>query len=186
MQGEFETAAEKGEPLAFAAGCLIAAWGEMPKHEEGRLVLANYALAIGLLIPMAFLQFACAVGFPNLFTGQNGPYRMLSEGGPQGLFLVDAQLTARPALLVIWLLLGVGHLCLAWVLVERDWARVINVGAAIAATTVTLLMFSVVLFFDVASLIPQAAALGVELAFILVMARWQARLFPDGPAAIRA
>src|ERR1700712_3452057 len=52
MQGEFEVAAEKGEPLAFAAGCLIAAWGEMPKHEEGRLVLANYTLALGLLIPM--------------------------------------------------------------------------------------------------------------------------------------
>ena len=186
MEGEFEAAVEKGEPLAFAAGCLIAAWGEMPKHEEGRLVLANYALALGLLIPMAFLQFACAIGFPNVFTGQNGPYRMLSEGGAQNPFLTDAQLTARPALFGIWLLLGIGHLCLAWVLVERDWTQVIKVGAAIAATTVTIFIFSQVLFFDVASLIPQAAALAVELALILVMARWQARIFPEGPAAIRA
>ena len=173
MEGEFEVAVEKGEPLAFAAGCLIAAWGEMPRHEEGRLVLANYILALGLLIPMGFLQFACAIGFPNLFTAQNGPYRMLFDGSAQGLFLADAQLTARPALVLIWLLLGIGHLRLAWVLVERDWARVIDVGAAIAATTVTILIFSGVLLFDVPSLIPQAAALAIELSLILVMARWQ-------------
>ena len=186
MEGEFEAAAEKGEALAFAAGCLIAAWREMPRHEEGRLVLANYALALGLLIPMGFLQFASAIGFPNLFPGQNGPYRMFSVGGAEGAFVAEAQLAARPALLVIWLLLGIGHLCLAWVLVERDWTRVIKVGAAIAAMTVTIFIFSELMAFDVASLIPQAAALALELALILVIARSQARIFPDGPAAMRA
>jgi hypothetical protein len=186
MEGEFEAAVEKGEPLPFALGCLAASWGEMPRHREGRLVLANYTLALGLLIPMALLQFAWAIGFPNLFPGQSGPYRMLTDGGTQGAFLADAQFAARPALFVIWLLLGVGHLRLAWVLVERDWAGVVNVGAAIAAMTVTIFIFSEVMFFDVASLIPQAAALAAELTFILVIARWQARIFPDGPAAIRA
>jgi hypothetical protein len=186
MRGEFEAAADKGEPLAFAAGCLLAAWGEMPKHEEGRLVLANYALAIGLLIPMAFLQFACAIGFPNLFTGQNESYRMLSDGGAQEPFLADAQFSAVPIFLIAWLLLGFAHLWLAWLLVERDWARTISVGTAIAATTVTLFIFAELLAFDVASLVPQAAALAIELAIILVLARWQARIFPDGPAAIRA
>ena len=183
MEGEFEAAAQKGEPLAFAGGCLIAAWREMPRHEEGRLVLANYTLALGLLIPMGVLQFAWAIGFPNLFPGQDGPYRILSGGGPQGLFLADAHLAARPALFVIWLLLGIGHLRLAWVLVERDWSGVIKVGAAIAAATVTIFIFSEVMFFDVASLIPQAAALAIELALILAMARWQARL-RERPASI--
>ena len=45
MQAEFEAATAEGEAFAFATGCLIAAWCEMPKHAEGRLVLANYALA---------------------------------------------------------------------------------------------------------------------------------------------
>lgn len=186
MEGEFEVAAEKGEGLTFAAGCLVAAWGEMPKHEEGRLVLASYTLALGVLIPMALLQFACAIGLPNVLTGQSGSYRMLSEGGAQGPFLADAQLTALPILLVMWLLLGLGHLRLAWVLVERDWARITSVGAAIAAATVTLFIFTEMLFLDAASLTPQAAAFAIEFSFILVVARWQARIFPDGPAAIRA
>lgn len=181
MEGEFEAAAQKGEPLAFAAGCLLAAWREMPKNEEGRFVLANYTLALGVLIPMAVLQFACAIGSPNLFTGQNGSYLMLSGGGAQDPFLVDAQLSAAPALLVIWLLLGFGHFRLAWVVLERDWARVANVGATIAASTVALFIFSGVLFFDAASLLPQAGALAIELALVVVVARWEARIFPNGP-----
>jgi hypothetical protein len=71
-------------------------------------------------------------------------------------------------------------------LVERDWARITSVGAAIAAATVTLFIFTEMLFLDAASLTPQAAAFAIEFSFILVVARWQARIFPDGPAAIRA
>ncbi|HEX8414784.1 MAG TPA: hypothetical protein VF637_12990 [Sphingomicrobium sp.] len=183
MQGEFEAAVHKRESLAFAAGCLFAAWREMPKQEEGRFVLANYTLALGVLIPMAVLQLACAIGSPNVFTGQSGSYQMLSDGGGKGPFLMDAQLSAAPALLVIWLLLGIGHLRLAWVLVERNWAGVTKVAATIAATAVALFIFSEVLFFDVASLLPQAAMLGIELALVFVVARWEASIFPDGPAA---
>jgi len=65
MRGEFEAAIEEREPLAFAAGCLIAAWREMPKHAEGRLVLANHALALGLLVPVAVFQFACRSAHPR-------------------------------------------------------------------------------------------------------------------------
>src|SRR5687767_920672 len=42
MQAEFEAANEDRKPLRFAAGCLIAAWREMPHHAHGRLILANY------------------------------------------------------------------------------------------------------------------------------------------------
>jgi hypothetical protein len=48
---------------------------------------------------------------------------------------------------------------------------------------VALFIFSEVLFFDVASLLPQAAMLGIELALVFVVARWEASIFPDGPAA---
>src|SRR4051812_24139343 len=34
MQAELEAAAEHDRPIAFAAGCLLAAWREMPRHEE--------------------------------------------------------------------------------------------------------------------------------------------------------
>lgn len=178
MQGEFEAAAERGEALAFAAGCLLAALREMPKFEQGRLAIASHALAIGLLIPMGFVQLSWAAGFPNLLTGPDGPYRMLSGAGAHGLFLADAQLSALPVFLVVWLLLGIGHIRLAWLLVEREWERVIGIGLAIAATGVTLFIFAELLSFDVASLFPQAAMLGVEAAFVLVVARWQARMFP--------
>ena len=164
MEGEFEAAIEDGKPLAFATGCLIAAWREMPKQAEGRLVLANYALALGLLIPMAVLQFMQAVGVP------------LTIGDKQNPYLAWSQLTAAPILLILWLLLGIGHLRLAWVLVERDWSGVMRVGALIGAAMVTLFLFMGVLFLDIDALLSQVAALAFELTAILATARGQARL----------
>ena len=164
MEGEFEAAIEDGKPLAFATGCLIAAWREMPKQAEGRLVLANYALALGLLIPMAVLQFMQAVGVT------------LTIGDNQNPYLAWSQLTAAPILLVLWLLLGIGHLRLAWVLVERDWSGVMRVGALIGAAMVTLFLFMGVLFLDIDALLSQVAALAFELTAILATARGQARL----------
>ena len=164
MEGEFEAAIEDGKPLAFATGCLIAAWREMPKQAEGRLVLANYALALGLLIPMAVLQFMQAVGVT------------LTIGDNQNPYLAWSQLTAAPILLILWLLLGIGHLRLAWVLVERDWSGVMRVGALIGAAMVTLFLCMGVLFLDIDALLSQVAALAFELTAILATARGQARL----------
>jgi hypothetical protein len=173
MQAEYEAADEAGAPLAFAAGCLIAAWCEMPNREEGRLALANHALALGLLIPVACLQFACAIG---LFTGHGG---LLAFGGSPDPYLAGPQLGAIPALIILWLVLGVGHLRLAWVLVERDWPSVVKVGALMAAATVTLFGFMGVLFLDATPLLRQAAVLAIEFMAVLAAARWHARLFPN-------
>jgi hypothetical protein len=175
MQGEFEAAAEEGGPLAFAAGCLIAAWREMPRHQEGRLTMASYALALGVLIPMAAFQFACAIGFPFAPAG-HGLLTMLAPGGARDPYLSTAEPSALPALLTLWLLLSIGHLRLAWVLVERDWSRAFHIGALIAAVTTTLFVFMGVLFLDAAPLLPQVAALAIELTAILAAARWHARL----------
>src|SRR3546814_8724268 len=56
MRAEFDAAAPEGRSLSFATGCLVAAWREMLTREEGRYTLTNYALALGVMIPMAALQ----------------------------------------------------------------------------------------------------------------------------------
>lgn len=178
MQAEFETAMDDRRPLAFATGCLIAAWRQMPAPGEERFLFANYALALGVLIPMAGLQFACAAG-SSLFLGQAGLYAVLAPGGAQDPYLAEAHRSAIPTLLGLWLLLGVGHLRLAWLLLERDWARVINIGALIVAASATLVIFTGVLFLDDPGAGLQAALLVVELTAIYASARWHSRLFPS-------
>lgn len=181
MEAEFEAAAEDGKPLLFATGCLMAAWREMVNHDEGRLVLANYALALGLLLPIAGLQFERVISISSIFYGQESPYGLLALGAGQSLYLVSSQMNAVPALLILWLLVGVSQFCLAWALVEGDWARVVKFGAVVSAVTVTLLLFAGVLMLDLSSFILQAAELGIELAAIAAAARWQATLRSNGP-----
>lgn len=177
MRVEFVAARAEGEGLRFALGCLIAAWGEMPKHAEGRHVLANYAIAIGLLIPMAALLFALTVGFSSALMGErNG---VLLAGATQNPVLASSQISAVPCLLILWLLLGLGHLRLAWVLVERDWSRVIQTAALIGASIVTLFIVTGVLMLDLTFVSLQAAATAAELTAIVGAARWHARLFPN-------
>ena len=177
MQAEFEAAVDDGKPLVFAIGCLVAAWRDMVKQGEGRLVLAKYALAFGLLIPMAALQLEQAIGF-SLFLGEGLPHGMLGAGADQNPYLIWSQNSAVPTLLILWLLLAMAHLCLAWGLVEGDWSRVVKFGALIGAATITLSLFAGVLMLDLSPLMAQGAELGVELAAIVATARWHARLFP--------
>jgi len=178
MQAEFEAAVEDGKPFLFAVGCLVAAWREMARHGEGRLVLANYALALGLLLPMAVFQFGQAIGFPSTFPA--------GGGAEQNPYLTWSQNSAVPVLAVLWLMLGMAHLCLAWVLVEGDWLRVVKCGALIGATTVTLFLFMGILVLDLSPLISQATELGIELAAILTAARWHDRLFSSASRELLA
>jgi hypothetical protein len=174
MQVEFEAATEDQRPLAFAIGCLLAAWRELPRHSEGRFGLASHVIALGLLIPVAFLQFACAIG---LSTGQGGLYNVLAAAGSQNPLLASARLGAMPALLLMWLMLGTGHLCLAWLLLERDWTRVAKAGALIAAGILTLFLFTELLLFDAGAVLLLAALVAIETMFILALARWDERIF---------
>jgi hypothetical protein len=171
MQAEFEAAVDDGKPFVFAVGCLIAAWREMVSQGEGRLVLVNYALALGLLLPMAELQFEQAIRAAS-------PEGMIAAvaGNP---YLLWSQNSAVPVLLILWLLLGTAHLCLAWVLVDWDWPRVIKFGALIGAIMITLFLFMGVLLLDLSPLISQVAKSGIALAAIVVAAWWHARLFSN-------
>jgi hypothetical protein len=179
MQAEFETAMDDRRPLAFAVGCLIAAWREMPSQGQGRFVLANYALALGLLVPMAGLQFACAAGSSYLFAGPAGPYSVLAPGSAQDPYLAEAHRSAIPTLLGLWVMLGAGHLRLAWLVLERDWSRVISAAAFTIAASATLVIFTGVLFINDASVALQALLLAIELSAIYAAGRWHSRLFPS-------
>ncbi|MFD1950308.1 hypothetical protein ACFSGX_05965 [Sphingomonas arantia] len=175
MQAEFDAAVEDGKPFVFAIGCLFAAWREMAKQDDGRLTLVNYALSVGLLIPMAALQFHQAVRV--LISLEHGPSRdMLDAGIGQNPYLTWSQNSAMPVLLVMWLLPAVAHLGLAWVLVERDWPRVVKFGAIIGAAMMTLWLFTAVLMLDLSPLGAQMTRLIVELAGVLGIARWHARI----------
>ena len=177
MQVEFETAAEDGRPLSFAIGCLIGAWRELPAHEEGRFVLASYALAIGVVIPMAGLLISgVLLGFPYLYPWHVGFHGLLAGSAAPDFLITDANRAALPSLAFIVLLLGVGHLSIAWVLLERDWRRVAALGRWAAAATATLVVFTAVLFLDHPHALLQAAVLAVELTAISALASWHARL----------
>jgi hypothetical protein len=178
MRAEFDTAIAEGKPLAFAAGCLIAAWRELPREAEGRLVLTNYALALAVLIPMGVLQFALVFGFSSLFVGAEVDGVLLA-GATRNPVLASSQSGAAPSLLALWLLLGVAHFRLAWVLVERDWTRVVKVSALIGATLGTLLMVMAALLLDLTFVMLQAAAMAIELTALVAVARRHVRLHPS-------
>jgi hypothetical protein len=184
MQAELEAAMEDGRPLAFAAGCLVAAWRELPRHEEGRFVLANHLLALGVIVPMAALQFACAAGLPFLFVATDALYGVPTLDTTQQLYLAYAFPAAEPALLGLWLLLSLLHLRLAWELLEGDWPRVIRIGCLCAAATATLVIFNGVMLIVSPRTLMQAAALPIELLAIVILARWHARLVA-GPSLER-
>jgi hypothetical protein len=179
MQAEFETAAAEGKPLLFAAGCLMAAWRELLTREQGRFALTNYALVLGVMIPMAALQIGCALlGLPYLYPGQQGLSGALLEGGTHEVLLRGVYQAAIPSLALLQLLIGLGHLRIAWVMLNRDWTGVTRSGLRMLAAAATLVLFMGVLFLDSTQALLQGAVLAIELASVSVVARWHAQLFP--------
>ncbi len=175
MEAEFEAAVDDGEPFAYAIGCLTAACRGMVRQDEGRLALANYTLALGLLIPMAVVQFEQAMKV-FLSLGHGSPHALLASGVGQNPYLTWSQNSALPILLLMWLLPATAHLGLAWVVVEKDWPNVVKFGALIGATMMTLWLFTAILILDLSPLAAQVTRLAVELAGVLTIAQWHARI----------
>ena len=170
MQSEFETAQEDGKPLTFAIGCLVGALREMPAHEEGRFVIANHILAIGLILPVSVMMLSSTIsdfGYPGS--------DVLPVNGGNGPLLTDGTRAAVPSLLAILFLLGAAHLRIAWALLECNWSCVEATGRMIAAMTVTLAMLSGLVFISIDGLF-HAAVAAMELSAILVVARWHSQL----------
>lgn len=177
MEAEFEAAVEDRRPFLFALGCLFAAWREIGKHSEGRLIVATYALALGVLIPMAAMQFQQAVGF--LSSAEGPPFGNPSASDGPNLYLIWSQNSAIPVLLITWLLLGMAHLFLAWMLVEGDWPRIVKCGTLIGAAMITLSLFMGVLMLDLSSLRAQVAELAIEFVAVVSISRWHTRILAD-------
>ena len=184
MRAEFDAVPDDGAPLSFAAGCLVAAWREMLRCEEGWLTLARYGLVLALMLPMAALQVGCALfGLPYLYPDHGGVAAAMVVGREHEVLIRATYQAAVPVLAVLLLLLGVGHLLIAWALLEDDWARTRRLGMAGLAVALTLILLMTVLFLDSRQALLQAAILGVELAGIGAAAWWHHRsltsLVPD-------
>lgn len=179
MRAEFETAVEEGTPLWFATGCLIAAWRELVTRDEGRFALTSYALALGLMLPMAALQIGCALlGLPYLFPDQQGLSGAMLEGGAHENLLRGVYQAAIPSLALLQLLIGVGHLRIAWAMLERDWDAVTRLATLTLAASATLVLFMTVLFLNGIQALLQGGVLAIELATLVMVAQWHAQLHP--------
>lgn len=187
MQAEFEVALAAGNPLGFATGCLAAAWSEMPRHAEGRQVLANYLFALVVLIPMAVVPVALVFGLSSgLAQADPSSGLLLAGASHENPVLAWPQLGAAPGLVTLWLLLGVAHLVLAWRLVEQDWARAIKVGALIVATLATLLIVMAALALDLTFVTLTIAAMALELSAVAAAVRAQMRSFAQASPEMAA
>lgn len=186
MQAEFEAAAADGRPLPFAIGCFAAACRETVTREEGRLALTSYTLALCLMIPMAALQIGSAVfGLPYLYPGQGGLAGAMLEGAEHERLIRGVYQAAVPTLALLLLLLGIGHLLIAWAMLERDWTRFRRMATLMLAAAVSLNIFMGVFFLDTTQALLQSAVLAIEMATVWMVMRWSAQIDPR-PAGERA
>ena len=186
MEGELHAAIADGRPLVFAAGCLFAAWRELPACPEGRFTLATHALAIGLIVPLAGLSlWAAVLGYPYLAFGDVGLSGFVAGRSDQIPLLAIGEWGMAPALTLLVLLQAVGRILFAWFLLDRDWARVAAIAHLNAATLITLLIFSSVLAIIDASILLLVGALIAETMAVLALARWH-ELLGDTSTVARA
>jgi hypothetical protein len=177
MQAELEVAIGDGRPLAFAMGCILAAWRELPAHAEGRFTLASHLLAIGLIVPIAALLLWCGfIGYPYLAFGKVGMWGFLAGNSEQLSLLNDGDWAVAPALSLLILVQAGTQLLLAWFVLERDWERVAAIGRFNAATLTTLAIVTSLLDLMGTSILLQTAGLTVETLAVLALARWHEQL----------
>ena len=176
MEAEFDAAAEDGHALGFAAGCLWSALGEMPRHAEGRFALSSYVVAIGLMVPIASaLIVGVLFDLPYSYL-QAQAESLPAVPGQAVAFIHEANRAALPSLAILMVFLGVGHLRLAWDMLECDWGRVAVAARANAAITVTLAVITALVFSCTSPLLLPVAGLAIELGAVALMARWHERL----------
>lgn len=172
MEAEFQAAADAGEPLHFALGCLIAALREAPTHEEGRFLVANHVLALGVLIPMGALLLSSVLrGFPFI-AAEHGAAAILIGSGTPKFFVNDGNVAGLPLMALLTVALGAGHARMAWLVLDRDWERVAVLGRLAAALLITMLIFSGIFFPYDPCAVPQAALVAVELSTVCSLVRW--------------
>lgn len=177
MRAEFATAAEAGEGLSFAYGCLVTAWRELPTHHQGRLALSRYTFSLGLILPAAAILLAGLwYGYPWVepaYADGIAHFARMPTGLPSATWAGNA--FAVTGLATLLFLRVAGLILAAWFVVEADWDRAAAIQRAGAASTITLTLFSAVAFADVTCVILPLFALGVELLSIALLRRWHDR-----------
>ena len=179
MEAEFDEAVAQGDQLQFSAGCLMAAWRTMLAFEEGRFILTSYAMVLILILPMAALQIGCALfGLPYLFPGGNGLVGALLEGAAHENLLRTVYQGAILPLALVQLLICLGHVQLAWAVLERDWGRATRSGMRTLASAATLVLFLGVFFLNSSQALLQGAILCIELGIVSLLAQWHMQIIP--------
>ncbi|WP_420606277.1 hypothetical protein [Novosphingopyxis sp.] len=173
MLAEFKPATEAGHPLSYSLACLVAALREMPKHQEGRRMLARYGLVLTLLLPFAAMLLAGAlagypfIDLPDLFAVHPHAVSSWMPGGVNGSNRFSIQ-----TLTVLFLLLSARHVLVAWFVVEREWARAGAAQRFGAAMITTLALFTGVLMREATSAILPSVTLAIELLAVTALAAW--------------
>ena len=181
MRAELDVAICEGKPLTFALGCLKGALRDMPRQEEGRFTLTSHAVALALFPIAALLIVGTASGFPCLPSGHAGLSGWLAGSGAPLRLLTPWNRGFAPALaLLIWVLIA-GHVLMPWLILERNWTRVATLARVNAAATVTLFLYTSVLFLDVAFMLLPTIALAIELLAVWLLYQWQTQLFAEAP-----
>lgn len=179
MNAEYDAAAAEGQALSFAVGCLFAAWQATLTSATGRLALTSYAVALGLMIPMASIEIGCAVfGLPYLYPDQHGLSGALLVGSRHEHLLRPTYLNAIPALAVVQLIAGAGHLRLAWSLLDGNWAGALRWSISTLASMITLVLFMGVFFLDSRQPLMQGGVVVIEIAILLIVTKRHAELHP--------
>lgn len=176
MLREFDEAAEAGEPLRFALGCLLTAWRDMPTHEEGRFALASHVLVFGVFVPLAaVLLFGAATG--QSFLALDGTsLHVSSVHGIATLAINEGNRAGMPSLTTLTAVLGIGHLHVAWSMLDQRWTRVLVAARIAAAMTATAAIFTGILFLQLGDTLPQAVAVVTELIALCMLVRWHGEL----------
>ncbi len=177
MKAEYHIAAVEGQALSFALGCLLAAWREMVGSAKGRLFLTSYAVTLGIMIPMAATEIGCVVfGLPYLYPDERGLSGAILVGGSHEALLRPVYMSAIPAFAFLQLVAGAGHLRLAWLLLERDWAGALRWAMLTLAAMTTLVIFMGAFFLDSRQALIQGIVVVIELAVLLVIMRRHSEL----------
>ena len=188
MQGEFEASIDDGRPLFFAFGCLLGAWRMRLSDPDGRFALASYALAVGLILPLAsVLAVGAIVGFPYLDFAQDNVVGILALGGAPTTLLDDGNRAAASSLSMVVFLLAGTSVLIAWAILDRNWVRVAAVEQFAAAAALTLIMFVGLLGFDETRMILPILGFVAQhvVVMMLMLMQWHWRLDRETVAAHR-
>ena len=166
MEAEFDAAFQDGRAWPFSLGCLIASWRELPTHIEGRLLIARYVIALGVIIPMAALLLSAALlGLPEI-----GSVAAAIDPGQAGL-INDGNRAAAPVLTQLTITIGALRLGSAWAMLDRNWTRVAAFERLSVAATITLAVLAGLATLDAACTVLPATVLVVEISAFFALAR---------------